>query len=97
MIYLLMATAALLLIAFGYWLGDTRKSGAVALQSIGLHAASEALDRVKAERDDLTEQNRRLRNQITAMNLALGLSGQELNYVPKKVVAAHYAVKAAKR
>ena len=45
------------------------------------------------ERDDLTEQNRRLRNQITAQQLALGLAGQEFNYVPKKVVAAHYAVK----
>ena len=54
-------------------------------------------DAARAERDDLTEQNRRLRNQITAQQLALGLAGQEFNYVAKKVVAAHYAVKAVKR
>ena len=93
----LMIVAALGLIAFGWWLGSAHYSPKIAYLNHMLALAKTDFDTSERLRSEAADDNRRLRNQLTAQQLAMGLAGQEFALVPKKVTPAHYVVKAVKR
>lgn len=95
----LVSIAAIGLMAFGYWIGCMKRHDDAQNDTLDscMSSLEEKVGALIAERDLLMEQNRRLRNELTAKNLAMGLAGKEFQLVPKKVSHVHFVVKDVKR
>lgn len=90
------AVAVVMLLALGFWAGSMRARSIAAHKEAAeaqLRDAGRDLATLRGKHETLLAEHRRLENNLTGIQLAIGHQHLDIEFVPAKTLHAHYRLR----